>query len=108
MSHIQSGTVKAVAILGPDRVSALPDLPTAKERGLPALDCNAWAALVLPKGAPDAIVKRLARAVNQAVETPALRERMAKVGVAVPPPERRTPEYREVHSSRDRAVGGRC
>ena len=56
MSHIQSGTVKAVAILGPDRVSALPDLPTAKERGLPALDWNAWAALVLPKGAPDAIV----------------------------------------------------
>jgi tripartite-type tricarboxylate transporter receptor subunit TctC len=93
VSQIESGNVKAIAVLGPDRVTVLPNLPTAKEQGLPDLDCNSWAALVLPKGTPDAIVKRLARAVNEAVETPSLRQRMEKVGVAIPPPERRTPEY---------------
>jgi len=93
VSHIESGTVKAIAVLGPDRVAVLPNLPTAKEQGLADLDCNSWAALVLPKGTPDAIVKRLAQAVNEAVETPSLRQRMEKVGVAIPPPERRTPEY---------------
>jgi tripartite-type tricarboxylate transporter receptor subunit TctC len=93
VSQIESGNVKAIAVLGPDRVAVLPNLPTAKEQGLPDLDCNSWAALVLPKGTPDAIVKRLARAVNEAVETPSLRQRMEKVGVAIPPPERRTPEY---------------
>jgi putative tricarboxylic transport membrane protein len=93
VSQIESGTVKAIAVLGPDRVAVLPDLPTAKEHGLADLDCNSWAALVLPKGAPDAIVKRLARAVNEAVETPSLRKRMGEVGVAIPPAERRTPEY---------------
>jgi tripartite-type tricarboxylate transporter receptor subunit TctC len=93
VSHIESGTVKAIVILGPDRVAVLPNLPTAKEQGLADLDCNSWAALALPKGTPDAIVRRLARAVNEAVETPSLRKRMGDVGVAIPPPERRTPEY---------------
>ena len=93
VSQIESGTVKAIAVLGPDRVAVLPNLPTAKEQGLADLDCNSWAALVLPKGTSDAIVRRLARAVNEAVETPSLRKRMGQVGVAIPPPERRTPEY---------------
>jgi tripartite-type tricarboxylate transporter receptor subunit TctC len=93
VSHIESGTVKAIAVLGPDRVSVLPELPTAKEHGLADLDCNSWSAVVLPKGVADAIVKRLVRAVNEAVESPSLRLRMEKVGVAIAPPERRTPEY---------------
>jgi tripartite-type tricarboxylate transporter receptor subunit TctC len=93
VSHIESGTVKAIAVLGPDRVSVLPELPTAKEHGLADLDCNSWSAVVLPKGVTDAIVKRLVRAVNEAVESPSLRLRMEKVGVAIAPPERRTPEY---------------
>jgi putative tricarboxylic transport membrane protein len=93
VSHIESGTVKAIAVLGPDRVAVLPNLATAKEQGLADLDCNSWAALALPKGTPDAIVKRLAQAVNEAVETPSLRKRMEEVGVAIAPPERRTPEY---------------
>jgi tripartite-type tricarboxylate transporter receptor subunit TctC len=93
VSHIESGTVKAIAILGPDRVTVLPHLATAREQGLADLDCNSWAALVLPKGTPDPIVKRLARAVDEAVASPSLRERMEKVGVAIAPVERRTPEY---------------
>jgi tripartite-type tricarboxylate transporter receptor subunit TctC len=93
VSHIESGTVKAIAILGPDRVAVLPHLVTAREQGLADLDCNSWAALVLPKGTPDPIVKRLARAVDEAVESPSLRQRMEKVGVAITPVERRTPEY---------------
>jgi len=93
VSHIESGTVKAIAVLGPERVAVLPNLPTAKEYGLADLDCNSWSALVLPKATPDVIVRRLARAVDEAVETPSLRKRMEDVGVAIAPPERRTPEY---------------
>jgi tripartite-type tricarboxylate transporter receptor subunit TctC len=93
VSNVESGNVKAIVVLGPDRVAVLPNLPTAKEQGLADLDCNSWAAVVLPKGTPDAIVRRLARAVNEAVETPSLRKRMEEIGVAIPPAERRTPEY---------------
>jgi tripartite-type tricarboxylate transporter receptor subunit TctC len=93
VGHISSGTVKAIAILGPDRLAVLPDLGTAREQGLADLDCNSWAAVVLPKGAPDVVVRRLSRAVDEAINKPMLRKRLEQVGVAIAPPERRTPEY---------------
>jgi tripartite-type tricarboxylate transporter receptor subunit TctC len=91
--QVLAGTVKALAVLGPERVSVLPHLPAAPELGLGALDCGAWAALVVPKGTPEPIVRRLAAAANDAVETPFVRERYAAVGVTIPARERRTPEY---------------
>jgi tripartite-type tricarboxylate transporter receptor subunit TctC len=93
VSLIESGTVKAISVLGSDRVAVFPNLPAAKEDGLAALDCNSWSALVLPKGAPGAIVRRLARATNEAVETPSVRKRLEEAGVTIPPADRRTPEY---------------
>jgi tripartite-type tricarboxylate transporter receptor subunit TctC len=93
VSQIEGGTVKAIAVLGQERVPVLPSLATAREHGLADLDCNSWAALVLPKGTPDAIVQRLARATSEAVETASVRERLERAGVTVPRAERRSPEY---------------
>ena len=70
----------------------LADLPTAREQGLD-LDCSVWISLAFPKGTPGAIVRRLADAANDAVETPAVRERYETLGIAVVAPQRRTPEY---------------
>ena len=80
-------------MLGQDRVPVLPNLPTAKEHGLADLDCNSWAALVLPKRTPDAIVQRLARATNDAIETASVRERLERAGVTIPQADRRSPQY---------------
>jgi tripartite-type tricarboxylate transporter receptor subunit TctC len=91
--QIEGGTVKALAVLGLDRVSVLPNLPTAQEQGLPNFDCGAWSAVVLPPRTPDAIVRRLNKAGSDAVDTPSVRERLAAVGVTVIPPQRRSPEY---------------
>ena len=93
LPQIQSNTVKAIATLGLDRAPGLKNLPTAQEQGLSGLDCGSWASLSFPKGTPDEIVRHLAKAVNEAVETPAVRERYNRIGVTIPPPERRTPEY---------------
>jgi tripartite-type tricarboxylate transporter receptor subunit TctC len=51
--QIEAGSVKALAILGLDRVPRLPNVPSAREAGLGDLDCSAWSALVLPKGTPE-------------------------------------------------------
>jgi len=93
LPQIQSNTVKAIATLGLDRAPGLENLPTAQELGLSGLDCGSWASLSFPKGTPDEIVRHLAKAVNEAVETPAVRERYKSIGVTIPPPERRRPEY---------------
>jgi tripartite-type tricarboxylate transporter receptor subunit TctC len=91
--QIQAGKVKAIATLGPARAPVLPDLITAREGGLGDLDCGAWGAFVFPKGVPEPIVRRLAQAASQTIDTPAVRERLQNLGVTVMPPERRSPEY---------------
>ncbi len=91
--QIQGGTVKAIATLGLERAPGLEQLPSAQELGLAGLDCGSWGSLSFPKGTPDEIVQRLAKATNEAVETPAMRERLKSIGVTIPAPERRTPEY---------------
>jgi len=93
MPQIQGKTVKAIATLGLDRAVGLEDLPTAQELGLKGLDCGSWGSFSFPKGTPEAIVRRLAQASNDAVETPAVRERFKSIGVTIPAPGRRTPEY---------------
>jgi len=90
---IQSGLVKPILTLGPERASVLPELPTAPEREMPELDCSTWSAFVFPKGTSEAIVRRLAEATSAAVEQPLVQERFASVGVTVAAPERRSPEY---------------
>jgi tripartite-type tricarboxylate transporter receptor subunit TctC len=91
--QIEAGSVKAIAMLGLDRISVLPNLPTAHEAGLTNFDCSAWSALVLPPLTPDALVRRLQKASSDALDSPALIKSLSAVGVTVVAPERRTPEY---------------
>jgi tripartite-type tricarboxylate transporter receptor subunit TctC len=91
--QIKAGTVKAFATLGLDRGPGLDDLPTGEELGLKGLDCGAWSGFDVPKGTPQAIVRKLAKATNQALENPTLVERFRNIGVVVPAANRRSPEY---------------
>jgi tripartite-type tricarboxylate transporter receptor subunit TctC len=90
--QIKAGTVKAIAVMGLSRSAVLPELPTAREEGFD-IDCASLSAFAFPKGTPAAIVRRLAEATNQALETPSVRERFETLGVAIEPPERRTTVY---------------
>jgi tripartite-type tricarboxylate transporter receptor subunit TctC len=93
LPQIRGRTVKAIAALGLERAPGLEELPTADEQGIKGLDCGSWGSFSFPKGTPSEIVQRLAKASNEAVETPAVRERLKSLGVVVPAAERRTPEY---------------
>ena len=90
---IQSGLVKPLAILSLRRSTALPDLATADEQGLKNFDVDAWNAFFFPKGTPDAIVRRLAKATSDVVEIPAVARRLQEIGLQVAAPERRNPDY---------------
>ena len=91
--QIDAGNVKAIAVMGLDRVPVMPNLPSSAEAALRELDCSAWSALVGPKGMPLPIVRRLANAAEQALEMPALRETLSAVGVTIIPRERRGPQF---------------
>jgi tripartite-type tricarboxylate transporter receptor subunit TctC len=93
LPQVEAKTVKAIATLARERASVLPDVATAHEQGLTDFDTSITFAFLLPKGTPDPIVRRLNKAMSDAVDTPAVRQRLRTFGTDVVPPERRTPEY---------------
>ncbi|MEW6449365.1 MAG: tripartite tricarboxylate transporter substrate-binding protein [Pseudomonadota bacterium] len=93
LPQIQGGNAKGIVTLGLDRAPGLENLPTAEEQGMKGLDCGSWASFSFPKGTPQPIVQKLAKATSDAIDTPAVRERFKNIGVTVTPPERRSPEF---------------
>ncbi|HET7763465.1 MAG TPA: tripartite tricarboxylate transporter substrate binding protein [Burkholderiales bacterium] len=81
VQNIQAGRLRALAVLGPTRVSRLPSVPTAAEAGLPGMDVTAWFGLIAPKGTPAEIVARLNAEVRKAVASAELREAIATQGL---------------------------
>ena len=91
--QIDGNTVKAIAILTKQRSPALPNVATAAEQGLPDVEAYTWNAIFLPKGAPDAIVKKLHDATLAAMHTPSVKERLEGLGAMIVPDDRATPQY---------------
>ena len=81
LPHIRSGKLRALATTGEKRVSMLPELPTIAESGLPGYEAALWTAIVLPAGAPPAIVARLNREVNTIANDPEIVALLDKQGV---------------------------
>jgi tripartite-type tricarboxylate transporter receptor subunit TctC len=90
--QVQAGTIKALAIGTPARSPALPDVPTAREAGLPAFDAVAWNALFAPKGTPKPIVDMLAAALDKALDDPNVRKRLLELGSELPGKDGRGPQ----------------
>jgi len=86
-------TVKGIAVLAPRRVAIIPDLATSGEQGLPGVEASVWNAFFFPKGTPDPIVRKMAKAVSDMLDNPTVRKRLEDLGLEIVPPERRGPEY---------------
>jgi tripartite-type tricarboxylate transporter receptor subunit TctC len=91
--QIDGGTVKPIAIMTKERSPALPNVPTGIEQGVPNLEAYTWNALFLPKDAPADVVKKLNDAAVQAMNTPAVRDRLSQLGATIVSKDRATPEY---------------
>ena len=90
--QIDSGAVKAIAILAKERSPVLPSVPTAIEQGF-AVEAYTWNAFFLPKGTPEEIVQKLHRATVEAMKTPSVREKLEGAGLKFVSEDRTTPEY---------------
>jgi tripartite-type tricarboxylate transporter receptor subunit TctC len=82
--QIQAGTVKAYAIGTAERNSALPNVPTSKEAGLPEFQTSAWFALFAPKGTPRPILDKLTDALDKALDDQDVRKRLLELGSDIP------------------------
>jgi tripartite-type tricarboxylate transporter receptor subunit TctC len=77
---VQSGKMRALAVMAPKRSSQLPDVPTLEELGFPGYDFSGWHALLAPKGTPPDIIARLNAAANKILAKPDIQEKLAKIG----------------------------
>ena len=78
--HAKSGRVRAIAVSGPRRSEALPDVPTIAESGVPGYEATTWNGIVGPAGMPQAVVVRLNAEINKALASTTVKERFAAVG----------------------------
>ena len=70
LSEIRAGTLRALATSGSKRISVLPDVPTVRELGMPALEFEGWNGLLAPAKTPKVVIARLHREVAAAVRHP--------------------------------------
>jgi tripartite-type tricarboxylate transporter receptor subunit TctC len=76
MGNLQAGTLRAMAVLGPQRSSLLPDVPTAAESGLPGFEAMLHYGLLAPAGTPKPIVARLNAELRKVVESDDVKQRI--------------------------------
>jgi len=97
ISQIKAGKIKVYGVTTGKRVSALPDVPTMQEAGLPGFEVSVWQGLYAPKGTPKAIIDTLAKALQAALADPALRKRFDDLGTDPASKESATPEALRKH-----------
>jgi tripartite-type tricarboxylate transporter receptor subunit TctC len=76
----KSGRVRGLAVTGPARSAALPELPTVAEAGVAGYEATTWTGIVAPMGVPASIVAVLNAEINKAVYSPALKDKFAAIG----------------------------
>lgn len=81
LSHVRAGSLRAVAVMAPERVAVLPDVPTTSEAGASELQALTWTMLMAPAGTPAEVVAVANQALNQALKDEKLRTKLAEVSV---------------------------
>jgi tripartite-type tricarboxylate transporter receptor subunit TctC len=80
LPQIAAGHVRALANAGAKRPSALPNLPTVAEQGLPGFEASSWYGLVAPAKTPEPVLAKLRQEVAKALEAPDMVARIRELG----------------------------
>jgi len=80
MSDIKSGKLRAIAVTSAQRSSALPELPTISEAGLPGYEVVTWNGILVPATTPTGVIATLNEHIGHALATTDVRDRLASMG----------------------------
>ena len=83
--HIKAGRIRALAIGSARRSSAMPDVPTMQEAGVPGFDYSAWAGVLAPAGTPPAIVQKVNADWARVIAMPEVRDKLVALGFELTP-----------------------
>ncbi len=77
MAHIKSGKLRPIAVGTPERIPALPDVPTVAEQGHPGFETSQWYGIIGPAKLPREVIDKLSAEINKALKTSAIATRFA-------------------------------
>jgi tripartite-type tricarboxylate transporter receptor subunit TctC len=80
ISQIQAGNLIPIGAAAAKRDAILPDVPTLAEQGYPNTDASNWYALLAPAKTPPAVIAKLNKAVNDALDDPQVHDKLVKAG----------------------------
>ena len=80
---VQSGKLRALAITSRERVTQLPNVPTATESGLPDMVVDAWVGVMAPANLPKPVLESLHKAITKSVANPQVRSKLEERGVTI-------------------------
>lgn len=83
LPFVNTGRVRALAVTSAKRSSAAPDVPTMNEAGVKGYEHMLWQMFLVPAATPKEIVARLHRETDRALQSPEVRDRLAKMGVDI-------------------------
>jgi tripartite-type tricarboxylate transporter receptor subunit TctC len=81
LGQIQAGRVRALAVLSPERLHDLPDVPTTREQGFANFEISVWYGMLAPAGTPREIINRLNTELTKAVTAADMKPKLAQAGV---------------------------
>jgi len=79
--HVQTGRLRPLAVMSPERSPAFPDVPTMKEIGLSELEVETWYGAFAPAGTPAAVVQKINAEINAQLKDPFVRGVLEKQGM---------------------------
>ncbi|HKA42643.1 MAG TPA: tripartite tricarboxylate transporter substrate binding protein [Burkholderiales bacterium] len=81
--QVRAGRLKALAVTGPKRAAAAPNLPTVAESGFPGFEVTNWHGLLFPAGTPEPVITVLHDEAVKALELPDVRDQIERQGLEV-------------------------
>ncbi len=84
MQHVKAGKLRAIAVSSIERNALYPDVPTVAESGYKGFEALSWSGMSIQKGTPKAVVDKLEAAMTQAMQSPAIKQRMDSQGFVIP------------------------
>lgn len=81
MPLIKAGKIRPLAVFSPQRLKALPDVPTMAEAGYPNVEISSWFALMAPKDVPVLVRQKLEKALSDVLAMPDVRVKLMDVGL---------------------------
>jgi tripartite-type tricarboxylate transporter receptor subunit TctC len=88
--QVAGGAIKAYAVSARERLTILPDVPTAKQAGID-YEMSIWAGMFAPKGTPKNVIDKLANNLDASLEDPSVKNRLADLGASLPKRDERSP-----------------